>query len=153
LNKWEHEREKNVNRQERAEQKEAYAQSKIDVDNNQRQIKDTNKDLHQEQHDFKKASRIEAKNVTKGKQDQRQETVNFGGFIFEERVEGTGPKCQAERDLEELSVYTQVCHLTAAPFSVICLSFRFLNLLFIYFYVYFYVCCVSEMRSLLLLMQ
>lgn len=107
LNKWEEQREKNINRQEREDQKNAYAQSKVDVANNSKFIKDTNHDLHKEHHDYKKQSRAEAKNVQKGRQEQREETVNFGGFIFEERIEGTGPKHQSERDLEELAVYTQ----------------------------------------------
>jgi len=70
-------------------------------------INNTADDLHKDQHQAKKESRHEAKDIRKGRAEQREETKNFGGFIFEERIEGTGPKHQAEQDLEQLAVYTQ----------------------------------------------
>jgi len=107
LNKWDLEREKSNIKDQKIGQKESYEQSKIDVHNNEKLISGTTHDFHRDQHQAKKDSRLEAKNITKGRAEQREATVNFGGLIFEEHIEGTGPKCQAEKDLEALYGLTQ----------------------------------------------
>jgi len=54
----------------------------------------------------KKDDKQELKNIKKGNSELRDGKEVWGGFIFEEVTEGTGDKCQAEKDLEELQVMT-----------------------------------------------
>jgi hypothetical protein len=107
LKKWEDQKERTKQEQLAQDQKLAYEQGKINVKENAKFIGETTGDLADEQHLAKKSSKMEAKGITKGHVDQRDGTVNYGGFIFEERIEGTGPKHQAEQDLELLSQHTQ----------------------------------------------
>lgn len=54
----------------------------------------------------------EAKAIKKGKMDaDPEEKQVWGGHVFEMRGEGSGPKCQAEQDLDDIHQY--VSHPTA----------------------------------------
>jgi len=54
----------------------------------------------------KKEDKLELKNVKKGRAEISDGKEVWGGFIFEEVTNGTGEKCRAEKDLEELQVLT-----------------------------------------------
>jgi len=107
LDKWEHERDKGNFKQDAALQKAHAEEHKQHLRENEEAIDQTTKGLRKEQHQAKKDSRLETKAIVKGNADERDQTVNYGGFVFEERIEGTGPKHQAEQDLEHLAVYTE----------------------------------------------
>jgi hypothetical protein len=107
LNKWDQAYENDHQKQTALKQKQDYEQGKIDSETNRKLIGQTTESFSDQQHDAKKASRMENKAVAKGRVEQRDATVKFGDFIFEERIEGCGPKHQAEKDLEELQQYTQ----------------------------------------------
>jgi hypothetical protein len=107
LNKWDQAYENDHQKLAAMKQKEAYEQGKIDTENNRKLIGETTESFADQQHDAKKASRLENKGIIKGRVEQRDATVKFGDFVFEERVEGCGPKHQAEQDLEQLQGYTQ----------------------------------------------
>jgi len=54
----------------------------------------------------KKDNMHAAKDIRKGRADQEEDQFVHGGHLFEMRIEGSGPQCEAEQQLDE------ICKLT-----------------------------------------
>jgi uncharacterized short protein YbdD (DUF466 family) len=69
-------------------------------------VHDNKKAIHQ----AKKENMAEAKAINKGRAEATEEKQVWGGHVFEMRVDGGGPKCQAEKDLDVISDYIHGFH-------------------------------------------
>jgi len=96
-------RDKELAVQDKIETKVNAQNEKIAVKQNNQQMSQFVHDHKKEIHQGKKEAMKEAKDVKKGRAELTDDKFVSSGHVFEFRGEGSGPKCQAENDLDEIA--------------------------------------------------
>jgi len=100
--------------------------SKVTREENKQAVKANNENMSQFVHDHKKEihngkkdAMKEAKDIKKGRAEQEESKQVWGGHVFETRIEGSGPKCQAEQDLDHIAKVAQNLNTKANQMTVL----------------------------------